>query len=49
MVQMKKAKISVTLSGKETKQVDHGSQLAPSNSRKVDPEKDMKRKTPTVG
>ncbi len=40
-VQMKKAKISVTLSGKETKQVDHRSRLAPSNPRKVDPRKDM--------
>jgi hypothetical protein len=41
MVQMKKAKISLILSGKETKQVDHRSRLAPSNSKKVDPGKDM--------
>jgi hypothetical protein len=41
MVQMKRAKISVTLSGKEAKQVDHRSRLAPSNSKKVDPRKNM--------
>jgi hypothetical protein len=34
MVQMKRAKISVTLSGKEAKQVEHRSRLAPSNSKK---------------
>ncbi len=41
MVQMKKAKISLTLSGKETKQVDHSSRLALSHSKKADPRKDM--------
>jgi hypothetical protein len=41
MVQMKMAKISATLSGKETKQVDHGSRLALSNSRKANPGEDI--------
>jgi hypothetical protein len=50
MVQMKKTKISVIVSGKETKQVDHRSRLAPSNLKKGrSGRRHANGKTPTVG
>jgi len=40
-VKMKRAMISETLSRKEAKQVDHRSRLAPSDSERAEPRKDM--------
>jgi len=41
MVQMKRAKISISLSGKKTNHVAHFSRAAPSNSKRADPGKEM--------